>query len=84
MKKNKTRSVFLLSYKYTTRKETRMDEPKNEIEQYYNNDGIIHQEPSQELLWFQNLVKQDQKQFTVNKTKARQILEYILRRMKNE
>lgn len=45
---------------------------------------IIHEEPCREMLWFQKLAQQDQNEFTVNKTKVRKILEYILRRMKNE
>lgn len=45
---------------------------------------IIHEKPCREMLWFQELVQQDQNGYTVNKTKVRQILEYILRRMKNE
>lgn len=45
---------------------------------------IIHEEPCREMLWFQELVQQDQNGYTVNKTKVRKILEYILRRVKNE
>lgn len=45
---------------------------------------IIHEKPCREMLWFQELAQQDQNGYTENKTKVRQILEYILRRMKNE
>ena len=47
-------------------------------------ENIIHEEPCREMLWFQKLIRQDQDQFKVSKIKVRQILDYILRRMKNE
>lgn len=45
---------------------------------------IVCVDPGREMTWFQKLIRRDQSLFTVNITQAKQILENILWRMRNE